>query len=534
MNRQSGNVTVEAEVMRVSQHAYWIFEDGHSPDSGRLASAAAAFETTVWPAVTSALGDVWNPGVDGDPRIVIFHGVLRPGVAGYFSGNDEYPVEIQPESNQREAIVISADVLTFGGQGYMSTLAHELQHAIHWAADVGEESWLNEGLSEVATGLAGLPAGSVNAFLRQPNTSLVQWEPEIFQASPNYGASALFFEYISAHYGGVETLRAIVNEQTDGLDSVTLTLQNLGYDETAVSIFTDWVVANFADDETGLYSHPDRTTRTPRLEEVEAPHLIEDSVRPFGTRYYRIEDTESEVMIEFSGSPEGRIFEAEPHSGHTCWWSNAGDSINTTLTRSVDLSIVDSATFEFWAWYAIEEDWDYAYFSISQDGGETWNIVPTENSTFANPNGTAFGPGLTGITDGWVKDSVDLSPYTGSEVLIRLEYITDDAIHDRGACFDDFSIPEIGWSDSTETTGGWVSEGFALINDRLPVEYLVQVIHDTDSTPAEVTRVTVDQNGNATVTVRGPNSDEQLVLAVSVVTPHVTGSLDYTVDISTR
>ena len=535
VNRDIGTVIVNAEVRHVSENAYWIFEEGFSPDQGRIEQAAQDFESAIWPNVINTLGDVWNPGVDGDPKIVIFHGVLRAGVAGYFSGVDQYPVTLQPDSNQREAIHISANALTLGGTGYLSTLAHELQHAIHWAADAGEESWVNEGISELASGLAGFQPGSISAFLSRPNTSLVQWEPEIFQAAPNYGAAALFFDYIAAHYGGIDTLRAIINHQADGLVSVDSVLVEMGFSETTRDIFKNWVVANFVDDDSGPYSHPDRQINRPRTTFIPVPEdqeaeVVDDSVRPFGTNYYTLEGAEQSTVVTFQGEPVGQVFPAEPHSGESCWWSNTGDSINTTLTRSVDLTGVESATFEFWAWYAIEEDWDYAYVTVSTDGGVTWQVLASEHSTFSNPNGTAFGPGLTGKTNGWVQDSVDLSRYAGSGILLRLEYITDDAIHDRGACFDDFSIPEIGWSDSTDSLNGWNSEGFALINDRIEVEYLVQVIRDTQSGPALVDRLTVEPDGSGGIVIPEPQVGEQITIVVSLLTADVTGSLEYTLE----
>lgn len=533
VSRANGTVTVSAEVHHVSENAYWVFEDGFEPDQGRLSQAARQFESKIWPGVSDSLGPVWSPGIDNDTRIVIFHGVLRPGVAGYFSGIDEYPILIQPDSNQRETIYISANLLTLGGVAYQSTLAHELQHAVHWAADAGEESWVNEGLAEVASGLAGFPPDSVGSFLRKPNTSLVQWEPEIFEASPNYGAAALFFEYVSAHYGGQETLRKIVEHPEDGLRSIDAVLRELGFTQTAAGLFADWIVANFADDESGIFAHPERQIVTPRSDSVSANENISDSVRPFGTNYYVVENADQEVSIEFTGAVSGQIFPAEPHSGETCWWANAGDSIDTKLTRTIDLRNVDSATFKYWTWYAIEEDWDYAYIVASANGGSTWQILASDRSSFENPNGTAFGPGLTGLSGGWVEDEIDLSEFAGSELILQIEYITDDAIHDRGACFDDFSIPEIGWSDSTDDSGGWISAGFALINDRLPVEYLVQVIHDTQGDNAEVERVLVGTDGKATATVRGTEDGEQLVIAVSVITPDVAGSLDYTIDFNT-
>ncbi|MDA1296818.1 MAG: immune inhibitor A [Chloroflexi bacterium] len=538
VSRDEGHVTVNSEVRLVSEHAYWVFEDGSAPDQGRLQQAAIEFESTIWPSVSTTLGDVWSPGVDGDPRIVIFHGRLRSGVAGYFSGIDEYPVQVQPDSNQREVIYISSDSLTLGGAGYLSTIAHELQHAIHWAADESEESWVNEGMSEVASGLAGFPPGSIASFLRKPNTSLVQWEPEIFDASPNYGAAGLFFEYIYAHYGGGETLRAIVEHPADGIDSIDAVMSESGYGATAAGIFADWVVANYVDDPSGAFSYPDRDTNRPRTASVQLPETVSDSVRPFGTNYYTLQEADGEIAIGFRGEPAGRVFPAEPHSGETCWWTNAGDSIDTTLTRAVDLRDVETASFEFWAWYSIEEDWDYAYVTVSTDGGSTWEISLTDRSSLRNPNGTAFGPGLTGDSasggENWVRDVADLTRFAGSEILLRLEYITDDAIHGRGACFDDFAIAEIGWADDSTDSGGWTSDGFALINDRRPVEYLVQVIRDASGGESAVERLPVASDGTMQVTVRGPESGEQVIVAVSVISTDVSGSLSYAISFADR
>ena len=45
--------------------------------------------------------------------------------------------------------------------------------------------------------------------------------------------------------------------------------------------------------------------------------------------------------------------------------------------------------------------------------------------------------GLTGDTDGWRHDYVDLTPYAGQNVKVRLLYATDEAFQDRGWFVDD-------------------------------------------------------------------------------------------------
>ena len=121
---------------------------------------------------------------------------------------------------------------------------------------------------------------------------------------------------------------------------------------------------------------------------------------------------------------------ATPHSGTEMWWGNNDQSwAKNTLTRTVD--VPDSAAAKFWMWnnYVIEEDWDFGFVEVSTDGGDTWAEQPvydeagnavTTPEGYADPNGRMadFGGkqfGLTGDSDGWQHEYVDLSPVQGSD-----------------------------------------------------------------------------------------------------------------------
>ncbi len=88
--------------------------------------------------------------------------------------------------------------------------------------------------------------------------------------------------------------------------------------------------------------------------------------------------------------------------------------------------------------------------------------------------------GLTGNSGGWIDESVDLSEFAGAEVLIRFEYVTDDAVNINGACFDDIAIPEIGFFDDAESATGpgdeWIANGFARIDPEVPQEWFVTLV----------------------------------------------------------
>ena len=87
-------------------------------------------------------------------------------------------------------ITLSADVVESGDD---CMLAHEFQHVIQWAVDPNEETWMNEGFSELACALNGLEAWYVDlisgAFAERPDTQLNSWSGEIDQAAAQYGAS---------------------------------------------------------------------------------------------------------------------------------------------------------------------------------------------------------------------------------------------------------------------------------------------------------------------------------------------------------
>ena len=534
VNRPGGYVLVDGVVKAASDNAYWVFDDRVEVDPSGLSAAIEEFESSVWPTVTGLFGGIRSPGIDGDPRLVIFHTSLRPGIAGYFSSTDAYSAEIQAYSNERESIYISTDGLPVGSRSYMSVLTHELQHAVHWAADSDEESWLNEGLSELAVDAVGHWTNKIADYLRIPGTSLTQWPggPEI--RSPSYGGANLFLHYLAEHYGGDRLIAELVKEPTDGLESVDQVLERLGEDITSLDVFRDWVVANYLNEPDGRYSSSARNQRSAvrvRSRLVNLAKTYEGEVAQFGADYYLVTLPADELTISFNGDPGAELFPVAPHSGEACWWSNDGDGIDTTLTRRFDLTGVDTATLRFNAWYLLEEEWDFAYVEVSEDGGETWAILETTLTSDENPNGTSFGPGITGGSPGWVDDSVDLTPYAGSEVLVRFEYVTDDAVNGRGLCLDDFAIDEIGWADDAESDGGWEADGFARVNNLIPEEFLVQIVRKSPGGTAEVTRLLLDGKADGAIRLAGVNADpdEQVAVIVSAVTREAGSKAGYVV-----
>jgi immune inhibitor A len=531
ISRDGGSVVVSGEVSYISEHVYWIFENGYLPAPEDIMGVAAKFENEVWPTVTEVFGTPLTPGIDGDDRMVVYTSVLRSGVAGYFSAADSYSKEIRPYSNEREALYMSANRVNLTSSEYLSVIAHELQHASHFAVDSSEDSWVNEGLSEVAAEIAGFTRSAASAFVRAPSTSLTAWAQDITISAANYGAANLFFAFIASHYGGNEMLTAISQDQNDGIDSIDSALAAQGFDVTANDVFADWLIANYLSTDVGPYGYADSNVPPVKNIYKRAPDSLNGTVKSFGADYVVTSSGSGQMTIEFSGEAETSLLNAAPHSGTSCWWSNHGDSIDSTLTRSVDLRSLNSASLTYWVNYEIEEFWDYAYVMVSTDDGETWDILDTERAINYNPNGNAYGAGMTGTSPGWVQDSVDLSDYAGQQVLLRFEYITDDAVFSKGACFDDFEIPELDWSDNTSTAGDWVANGFARVEETIPTQYLVQVIHEKDVGDPVVYQIPIGANAKGSLTVEDIGDDDLIVAVVSALTRHSTIPTEYTLSI---
>ena len=389
-------------------------------------------------------------------------------------------------------------------------------------ADPDEDTWVNEGLADLAARRAGFLAQNVVPFLMQPNTQLNAWVSDYKDAAAHYGAASLFIEFLADHYGGDEFVKTLIKRPENGMDGIEAALDELGYGVSGLDVYQNWVIANYLNADFGRHAYPNRSLRagvSVLKELVVVPTVIDGSVVQFGTRYYVVKLGEPDLKIVFEGEANVRLFPASPVSGESCWWGNRGNSIDTVLTRGFDLRSVDAAKLMWQVWYDIEEEWDYAYVEVSADGGEIWEILPTKLTRSSNPNGTAYGPGCSGSSLGWVDDGVDLSPYTGLEILVRFEYVTDDAVSLSGICLDDFKLPEIVWSDDAEQDRGWEAAGFVRTSNNISQDFLLQAIRVGSNGQTIVKQLADSYNGRVETIISGLAPQELVAVVVSAIAP---------------
>ena len=463
---------VTATVQAITGHAYLFIENGAPYTQSALGQIADDFEHVVWARVTGAFGEPATPGVDGDPRITVLHAGLR-GTGGYVISSDAYPREVHHRSNEREMIYLDSAVLTAPGAIYNDVAAHELQHLIHQNADDSEDAWLNEGCSQVAAQLVGGAQEWIPLFLQDPDLQLDYFPPYGDQI-PHYAAGELFCSYLLDHYGGRENAATLINQPGDSFNGVEAYLADFT-GMTFDKVFSDWVAANWLDAEEGPYSHPGLSARTRAASTLSVGDSAEGTVHQYAADYARIESG----TFSFDGADEVTV--GIPETDGAFWWSDRGDSIDSRLTREIDLTDVEAATLRYDAWYEIEEGWDYAYVAASTDDGATWTALPGQHTTTDDPVGNSYGPAYTGFSDFWVSEEIDLSAYAGSEVLIRFEYITDDSAYLTGFAVDNIEVPETGFADSADDAEGWDAEGFRTVDGPLRQAFRILLIGDDGS-----------------------------------------------------
>ncbi|MSQ12255.1 MAG: hypothetical protein EXR48_06170 [Dehalococcoidia bacterium] len=509
---------ITATLKLVSPNAYWYVENGASVGAGDLQEAAKAFEERILPTVGRSFGPRDGRGL-GQP-LTVLHARLR-GAAGYFSGLDGYPQSVHPYSNERMMVYMNTRGLRAGSKAYQAVLSHELQHAFHFDADRDEDTWVNEGLSEFAAESAGFSNKLVEGFVDQPGTSLTEWALDPQDPLPNYGGAGLFFRYLFGRYGGMEGVRDFMEEPSDGIAGVDAYLAQFG--ASYQGIFADWLVANLLGQKgEGRFQYAFGEEPPPRVKPqrtLSGLGRLEGEVQQFGAEYVTVRMEEGNTTLRFQGADQASLLPTGPHSGDACWWSNRGDSIQSALVRPVDLQGLSAATLRFWVWFDLEAEWDYAYVQVSTDGGASWNILPGKHTTPANPVGNSYGPGFTGSSGGWLQEEVDLTPYAGSQMLLRFQYVTDEALNSHGLFLDDFSIPELGWEDDAESDGGWTANGFVRTSLRMPQRYSVQLVAFMEDGGVGVRSVPLDDRNSGALRLEGFGAGlREVVVIVAPVT----------------
>ncbi|WP_399925741.1 immune inhibitor A domain-containing protein [Streptomyces kanamyceticus] len=165
----------------------------------------------------------------------------------------------------------------------------------------------------------------------------------------------------------------------------------------------------------------------------------------------------------------------KPAEGAKQWWSDQGDDLKNTLTRSVDLTGKTKAELSLQGWWDIEANYDYLYTEVSTDGGA--NYTPVDGTADGKPITRDAGdkPALTGVSGAYKKLVFPLDAYAGKKIDIRFRYATDGGAGGKGFAADALTITADGaklFEDGAEgDDNGWTSKGFSRIAESFTKKY---------------------------------------------------------------
>ena len=545
------NFQVQATLQYITEHVYFWIEDGVTFNQNHLKNLVETFENEIYPTNRTFFGEEWTPGVDADPHIyILYSSGLGRSVAGYFSTADEYLPLVRENSNAHEMFLLSADHVSLDQEYAYSVLAHEFQHMIHWKRDRNEETWMNEGFSNLAVLLNGYSVGgSDRAYVKDPDIQLNDW-PNGPNRSPYYGSSFLFMTYFLDRFGEQAT-QALVSEPSNGMVSIDKILSELGETDSltntgigANDVFSDWVIASYLQDPDvadGRYTYHNYSAapQPSFTEEIrscpQAP--INADVSQYGVDYIRI-TCRGDYTINFKGDTEVGVLPVNPYSGSYAFYSNRGDESDMTLTREFDFTDQNGPlSLTFWTWYDLEEDYDYLYLTASTDG-ETWQIITTPSGTPEDPSGNSYGWAYNGLSSSfgkegpdWIQEKVDISQFAGQKVQLRFEYVTDAAVNGEGFLLDDISIPETGYSSDFESDdGGWIANGFVRIQNMLPQTFSLSLIRIGKDTVVD--KITLQPDNSANIPIQIGDGYNEVVLVVSGTTRFTRQKANYSLSIT--
>jgi immune inhibitor A len=538
------NYQVTATLRFAGEQTLMYVDNQIEIDLQALEQAARDFETSIYPQTRALFGAEASHELDGDSRLAILHTPLS-SAGGYYSHADSELLEVNRFSNQREMFVIGSNSYLPGEDEYLMILAHEFQHMIHANQQPDSPAWFNEGLSMLAQDLNGYVDDDLAMiYLANPDISLTDWSYNASETGEHYGAAQLFLRYFYQQYGGVEILSELIRAGAGSdpqvfSDLAAETRPDVG---SFIDLVVDWAVANLVDDASigdGRYSYdglPGYVTMT----EIPSSRFS-GRVNQLGVDYLGV--MEGPILFEFDGEDVIALTGAHPKQGDWMWWSGRGDARVSTLTRAFDLVEVQAATLQFSTWYEIEHHFDYAYVTVSIDGGQTWQTLRGQQTSTEDPQGSNLGNGLTGVSGRpgaapeqgvrarWVKERMDLTPYAGRQILLRFWMVTDPAYNAQGFLLDDIHIQEIGYYDGGETgEGGWQSQGFVLTTGGIPQEWALRLVvendaglevHNIELDPQNQARIELDPGERGVLVVIGasPLTDEPAYYRITTGSP---------------
>ncbi|MFF8955777.1 immune inhibitor A domain-containing protein [Streptomyces sp. NPDC014894] len=198
-----------------------------------------------------------------------------------------------------------------------------------------------------------------------------------------------------------------------------------------------------------------------------------ESTHTLGVSAYNTKRPQA-LVVELPKKP-GTTPVVKPAEGARQWWSDMGDDLRNTLTRTVDLTGRTTASLELSGWWQTERGYDYVYTEVSTDGGANW--TPIDGTADGRPisRDASDKPALTGRSGAYKQLVYGLDAYAGKKIDLRFQYRTDGATTEKGFAADAVTVKADGaalFTDNAEgDDAGWTVKGFSRIGESFTKDY---------------------------------------------------------------
>ncbi|MFD3162657.1 hypothetical protein [Herpetosiphon sp. NSE202] len=506
---------ISATLQLSTTHLLIYVADDLPVDQAALSNAAQQFEQAGWPLLAK-----WYPPAAWPKVPVTVLNTNISGAGGYYASDNELPQAINPFSNEREMVVINAAATPPNDPSYVATVIHEMQHLLQRNVLSHPATWINEGASMLSEQRSGYGNDSLALdFLTSPDTQLTAWASSPGTALKHYGAAQLFLSYLDQQLAGLPMGTLAAADAGDNLTSIT-SLMATRYPEMSSfdHVFAAWSVANLVNDDSladGRYGYDLPRAVMPEPAQSSEQNL---SIQQFGSDYLAFEPAAFERTVEWQGNNTVPIFAAAVTNSAT-WWSGRGDARVSTLTTALEVPSAGS-TLSYQRWFDLEQDYDYAYLSVSIDQGQTWQAIATSASTGANRVGLNIGAGWTGQQTSWQAESVDLTPWAGQSIQLRFWVINDEAYNAPGLALSDLTIAGL--------TPQWQGAGFVPIRNQLAQRWMLTAVLYDQTGAIKIMSIPTD-NGKARWVIP---ANQRAVLVVNATTQGTTEAADYSYNVT--
>ncbi|MBF0409072.1 MAG: hypothetical protein HQM10_17115 [Candidatus Riflebacteria bacterium] len=315
---------IDAKLAVDGKYCLVYIEEGREVASETARKIADAFDSNIYARMTDIFGNEAKPGIDGEDKVFLLMYDIKDGFqksgdgyyAGYFFSGDmmkqsEFQSFSKVHSNEKEMLHLDLWPSDISREDYLSVLAHEFQHLIHFSYDSEETSWVNEGCSQIAAWFCGYGIPEhVADYQKKPDRSLNYWPN--YDPYANYGQSFLWNLFIDRKCLKTPEMRrkffnTIISSKHHDINGYEEALKMTG--KSFSEVFSEFCATNYLNtpdfDNGKFFYGPDLSNFRHEITKVidVVPSEYKNSVNVWAGNAVRIspEVIKDRIKIEFSG-----------------------------------------------------------------------------------------------------------------------------------------------------------------------------------------------------------------------------------------